>query len=114
MPLNIKKRQFKMSTGLNHHGWTLLCKDEILEKYLYYYLSTNQQQIYDLASGSAQKGINQKTMENFEITLPPLEFQQAVLVRLDALQSQLASLETLSKQAEDNARFILESYLGTA
>ena len=99
---------------LNHHGWTLLCKDEILEKYLYYYLSTNQQQIYDLASGSAQKGINKKTMEDFEITLPPLDFQQAVLVRLDALQSQLASLETLSKQAEDNARFILESYLGTA
>jgi len=97
---------------LNHHGWTLKCNESILEKYLYYYLCTNQQLIYNMATGSAQKGINQKIMEQFEVTLPPLDFQQAVLTRLDALQSQLDSLDSLSKQAEDNARFILESYLG--
>ena len=35
-------------------------------------------------------------------------------IRLELLQSQLTSLENLGKQAEDNARFILDSYLNTA
>ena len=51
---------------------------------------------------------------DFPIPLPPIAFQHALVARLDALQSQLTSLENLGKQAEDNARFILESYLGSA
>lgn len=85
----------------------------LLNKYLYYYIST-----YDFSeSGKGSLGagsMNKSSLSELQIPLPPLDFQQAVLVRLDALQSQLVSLETLSKQAEDNARFILESYLGTA
>lgn len=98
---------------LNHHGWTLKCKDIMQEKFLYYYLSMKQQQIYDMASGSAQKGINQKKMEQFEVVCPPLEFQNDVIQRLDILQSYLSALKTLQKQADTNARFILESYLST-
>ena len=94
--------------AFNTHDETIL-----LNKYLYYYLST-----YDFSeSGKGSLGagsMNKGSLSELQIPLPPLEFQQAVLVRLDALQSQLASLEMLSKQAEDNARFILESYLGTA
>ena len=48
-----------------------------------------------------------------KITIPPLAFQHALVARLDALQSQLAALESLQRQSEDNARFILESYLNT-
>jgi restriction endonuclease S subunit len=49
-----------------------------------------------------------------KMPLPPLEFQTAILARLAALESQLTALETLQRQSEDNARFILESYLYTA
>ena len=99
------------SFHLNHHGWTLKCNEKIIEKYLYYTLMTQQQEIYSMASGSAQKGINQKTMEQFTIVVPPISLQESTLVRLEALQTQLTSLENLQKQSEENARFILESYL---
>ena len=81
-------------------------------KYVYYYLLLNDK-LSEKSKGIIPYIKNEDVL-TLSVIIPPLEFQQAVLVRLDALQSQLASLETLSKQAEDNARFILESYLGTA
>ena len=46
-----------------------------------------------------------------EFGFPPVEVQTAVVSKIRMLQSQLTALETLQKQSEDNARFILESYL---
>jgi hypothetical protein len=46
--------------------------------------------------------------------VPSIVYQTAIVARLDALQSQLNALESLQHQSEDNARFILESYLGGA
>ena len=63
--------------------------------------------------GSAQPNVSTKNIENLTMPLPPIVFQRNIVARLDALQSQLTSLETLQKQSEDNARFILESYLGS-
>jgi hypothetical protein len=51
---------------------------------------------------------------SYEVSIPSLEIQTQTLQRLNALQTQLTSLENLGKQAEDNARFILDSYLNTA
>ena len=87
--------------------------DKLNNRFLYYWILLNNNKLKDLSSG-IKPGIRKSDVIEIQMPLPPLDFQQAVLVRLDALKSQLASLETLSKQAEDNARFILESYLGTA
>jgi hypothetical protein len=81
-------------------------------QYLYYYLSTRD--FSDSGKGSLGAGsMNKGSLSELTMHLPPIAFQQAVLTRLDALQSQLTALENLGKQAEDNARFILESYLGS-
>lgn len=100
------------SFHLNHHGWTLKCKDEsvLSERYLFFTLAMNQERVYDLAMGSAQKGISQKSMEQLQVVVPPLEFQTAVLGRLELLQSQVDALKSLREQSEDNAAFILNSY----
>jgi restriction endonuclease S subunit len=86
---------------------------ELLNKYLYYYLCT-----YDFSnSGKGSLGagsMNKSSLSELTIPLPPIDFQHSLITRLDALQSQLTSLENLQKQSEDNARFILESYLNTS
>jgi restriction endonuclease S subunit len=92
---------------LNHHGWTLQCNDSISEKYLYYYLSMKQQQIYDMATGSAQKGINQKTMEQFEVIVPPLSIQAEIVATLDRIYApgttELADTLKMTDRAMDLA-----------
>ncbi len=93
---------------------TLSCSEfttTIIIHYLYYYLKSIQKQIQGTASGSAIPHCNWKNISIIEIPLPPIDFQHSLIARLDALQSQLTALETLQKHSEDNARFILESYL---
>ena len=87
----------------------------IHHKYMYYYMlySGFTESVRAISTGSAQPNVSTKNIEELPMPLPPLAFQHAVIGRLDALQSQLAALESLQRQSEDNARFILESYLST-
>jgi restriction endonuclease S subunit len=81
--------------------------------YVYYHLKCNREIVDTLVNSSAIPMISKTAYYTIEIPIPPLAFQHAVVARLDALQSQLAALESLQRQSEDNARFILESYLHT-
>jgi len=88
---------------------------ELNHKYLYYYMVYSEfvESVRNLSTGSAQPNVSTKNIVNLTMPLPPLEFQTAVVTRLESLQSQLTALESLQRQSEDNARFILESYLGS-
>jgi restriction endonuclease S subunit len=87
---------------------------ELRIQYMYYYMvySDFTESVRNLSTGSAQPNVSTKNIESLTLPLPSIEFQYAIISRLNALQTQLTSLENLGKQAEDNARFILESYLG--
>jgi len=89
---------------------------ELQPQYMYYYLvySGFTEAVRNLSTGSAQPNVSTKNIESMTLPLPPIEFQGSIIMRLNALQTQLSSLENLGKQAEDNARFILDSYLNTA
>jgi type I restriction enzyme M protein len=82
-------------------------------KYVYYHLKCNKDIVDTLVNSSAIPMISKTAYYTIKIPLPPLAFQHALIARMDALQSQLAALESLQRQSEDNARFILESYLHT-
>lgn len=89
---------------------TIVPKDESCSiKYLYYYIKLNG--LTKSTVGSTIPHCKWNDIKNIPVAIPPIDFQQSVISRLDALQSQLVALETLQRQSEDNARFILESYL---
>jgi restriction endonuclease S subunit len=81
--------------------------------YLYYYMKLNSHLTMSTTSGSTIPHCKWDDIKSIQVPLPPIAFQHALIARLDALQSQLTALETLQRQSEDNARFILESYLGS-
>ena len=89
-------------------------KDGLNTKYLYYYCNLLLSTHFKESLHGVKPTIDYSVFDYTNITIPPLDFQQAILTRLDALQSHLAALESLQRQSEDNARFILESYLGSA
>lgn len=105
-------------------GWVLnqrMClvrtnTDILSQEYLYWLLRFGgfYETMQSFHTGTTIKHIGGKDIENATLKVPSIELQTQTLQRLNALQIQLTSLENLGKQAEDNARFILDSYLNTA
>jgi restriction endonuclease S subunit len=86
------------------------------QEYLYWLLRfggfyENMQSVH---TGTTIKHIRGKDIDTAKIKVPSVLLQDSTLARLTLLQSQLTALESLQRQSEDNARFILESYLGSA
>jgi restriction endonuclease S subunit len=81
--------------------------------YVYYYMVYSEftESVRNISTGSAQPNVSTKNIELLTMPIPPVEFQESIITRVNALQTQLISLENLGKQAEDNARFILDAYL---
>ena len=86
---------------------------QLIPQYLYYYMvySGFTEAVRNLSTGSAQPNVSTKNIESLTLPLPPVEFQESVIARLNALQTQISSLENLCTLAEENAHFILGSYL---
>jgi restriction endonuclease S subunit len=105
-------------------GWVLnqrvclvrtLSEGVLRQEYLYWLLRWGgfYEKMQSVHTGTTIKHISGKDITTATIRVPSVSRQDATLARLDALQSQLAALESLQRQSEDNARFILESYLHT-
>lgn len=102
-------------------GWVLnqrVClartsSENLRQEYLYWSLRFGgfYEKMQTLHTGTTIKHISGKDIDKATIKLPSLALQDATLARLLLLQSQLTALESLQKQTEDNARFILDSYL---
>jgi type I restriction enzyme M protein len=100
---------------LNHHGWTLKLKSaELIERFLHWQLYFRTDDIFTLATGSCQKGLNQKEFTQFMIYIPPLPIQHEVLAILNEMEAELATLEHMAAKAEQRAKFILDGYLTPA
>ena len=100
---------------LNHHGWTLKLKSaDLVEKFLHWQLYYRSDEIFTLATGSCQKGLNQKEFTQFMIYIPPLPIQHEVLAILNEMEAELAILEEMAAKAEQRAKFILDGYLTSA
>jgi restriction endonuclease S subunit len=78
-------------------------------KYLYYYVDNYN--CIGMSTGTSIPEINTKNLKQINIVIPPLDFQLSAVSRMESLESQIKALESLQSQSEDNARFILDSYL---
>jgi restriction endonuclease S subunit len=86
---------------------------KVVSKYLYYVLTTDDCVNYlnSHSTGSSYPAFNASTIMAYEVVIPSIDIQKKTLERLETLQFQLTALESLQRQSEDNARFILESYV---
>ena len=100
---------------LNHHGWTLKLKsNDLVERFLHWELYFRADDIFTLATGSCQKGLNQKEFTQLIIYIPPLPIQHEVLAILNEMEAELQTLERMAAKAEQRAKFILDGYLTPA
>ena len=108
MVLMINQKYWLMDSG-----FTVNSKDitRVSDEYLWWILWANQEKLAACSTGSCQKNINMEMFYSLEFGFPLLETQRDAVSRINLLHSQLSALESLQKQSEDNARFILDSYL---
>jgi len=111
MVLMINQKYWLMDSG-----FTVSSKEKtrVIDEYLWWILWAHQARLTACSTGSCQKNINMDMFFTLEFGFPSIEVQTSVVAKLRMLQSQLTAFETLSKESEDNARFILESYLNAA
>ena len=102
---------------LNHHGWTLICKEQIIKKYMFYYLQLIQSELLSIAKGTAQLGINQENFYKLKIPIPSLERQQEIVEYCeynDILIKQLEKeIENNKKQAQQFITGIVKAQVQT-
>jgi restriction endonuclease S subunit len=104
-------RYIKDKFFLNHHGWTINVRNDIIKKFLFYYLRYNQNILYDIAQGAAQKGINQTNFYNLQIPIPSLEIQNKIIALLDKNMSLIEALENDTQQNSDTSKQIFEKLI---
>lgn len=86
---------------LNHHGWTLICKEQIIKKYMFYYLQSIQSELLSIAKGTAQLGINQENFYKLKIPIPSLERQREIVEYCEYNDILIKQLE---KEIENNKK----------
>jgi type I restriction-modification system DNA methylase subunit/restriction endonuclease S subunit len=100
---------------LNHHGWSLICKEQIIKKYMFYYLQSIQIELLSIAKGTAQLGINQENFYKLKIPIPSLERQKEIIKYCDhndMLIKQLKQeIQNNKKQAEIFMSEIIKSQI---
>lgn len=84
---------------LNHHGWTILCNDNINKKYMFYYLQLIQPELLSIAKGTAQLGINQENFYKLTIPIPSLAKQKKIV---DYCESNDKLILQLEREIEEN------------
>jgi len=86
---------------LNHHGWTLICKEQIVKKYMFYYLQSIQPELLSIAKGTAQIGINQENFYKLKILVPSFECQKEIVEYCEYNDTLIKQLE---KEIENNKK----------
>ena len=100
---------------LNHHGWTLKSRScNIVDKFLHWQLYFRSNEIYSLATGSCQKGLNQKEFAKLSIYTPPLEVQNHIVDVMDALDAELKIFKGIISKSDERAKFVLDGYIQNA
>ena len=86
---------------LNHHGWTLICKEQIIKKFMFYYLQLIQPELLSIAKGTAQLGINQENFYKLKIPIPSQEKQKEII---EYCENNDILIKQLEKEIENNKK----------
>jgi len=103
-------RYIKDKFFLNHHAWTFeLIKENINEYYINNWMLYIQDKIYNLGSGSAQKGINQNNFLQLNIPIPTKEIQEYIVTECEYYDNLIDTLKKENERLQNNK--IIETVL---
>lgn len=78
---------------LNDSAITIDCESQLTKKYISYYLLFNQNIIYNISRGQAQRNLNMEKLRNLKIPLPSLEVQQQCIELFEQKETYIQSVD---------------------
>ena len=92
--------------------FSIIPQDNILNNnYLYYYLKSIQNSIYELQSGAGQPHIYSKDLFNIKIPIPSIEKQKEIIEYLDFNDELIKTLEKENEINKNNAELLMKQIL---
>lgn len=100
---------------LNHHAWTFeVISDNTNSEFIGRYLIAIQENIYKLATGTAQKGINQENFYNLAISLPSIKEQEEIINEMKKhdvrVSQQQLEIELINKLIKERFEHYLQKF----
>lgn len=86
-------------------------KRNLDKQYLYYFLQTKSEESLKIAGGAAQPNLSTEQIKNFEIPIPPLSEQQAIVEKLDAAFALIDQAKANIEKNIQNAKELFQSKL---
>jgi type I restriction-modification system DNA methylase subunit len=97
---------------LNDSGLSVKPKtDNVLHKYIAYYLFENQNIIYDCARGTAQKNLDIKKFKNLKIPIPSIKQQKEIIKQIDTLNDENKKLKDQIKENIKKSKQIISGMI---
>ena len=92
---------------------SFICKPDIYNKYLYYFLVSNTEYLNSLGSGSTFKEISGSSLKQIEIPIPSFSEQRRIVKILDHAFEKLEKVKENTEKNLKNSKELFESYLQT-
>jgi restriction endonuclease S subunit len=112
--LNVKYYEGKFNAYQRTYFLFVNDENELIPRYLYWFLESYVGQLRTQAIGSTIKYIKMGNLTEAEIPLPPLEKQREIVERLDATFAEIDILEENLGLSDEKADQLLQSFLSSA
>ena len=90
----------------------LICKDEVINEFIYWYLLHNTDYLNSLGTGATFKEISKKVVEQVPIPVPPLSEQEHIVEELDLLSDIIEKKRQQLKELDNLAQSIFYDMFG--
>ena len=90
----------------------LICKNEILNEYVYWFLLHNTEYLTSLGTGATFKEISKRVVEQVSIPVPPIAEQEKILAELDCLSGIIEKKKQQLKEYDALAQSIFYEMFG--
>ena len=78
----------------------MICKDELVNIFLYYYLLFTMDNIKAMGRGATFKEVSKNAINEYSVVLPPLSLQQLFATRIEAIEAQKANVKAAIEKLE--------------
>lgn len=102
----------EMCTSQDFVNW--VCGEQILPRFLMWLLRASRNYIGEVSTGAIHKTVYMDVVRNFHVCLPPLEAQQQIVTKLDAVQTDLKKLSRCQAAQLDALNKLPAAYLREA